>query len=229
MNYIQQINLMWSLIEQGIISGPESVMYMYLLHTSNKLNWKNPFNQSNALICALLNISEKSLIKYRNNLKQAGLIDFESGSTKRINTQYTLIDYCKIYSPTGSQSGNPMDSLSNSPPGSLMGGNRSDYNKHKQNKTKIKVLSLPFPTDLFKEKWQEYKEWKKAEKKGSYKSVSGEQKALNSLNEIAKGNEAIAIKIIDKAMANGWQGLFELKPHEMPADNPETTPAWHHY
>lgn len=135
MNYIELINHYWSLREQGIITGCEGDLYLYLLHTSNKLNWKNPFNQSNRLICAYLNISEKSLIKYRNNLKQAGLIDFESGKALKQNT-----NYCIISSSSGSSSGSSLGSSLGSSSGSSLVENRSDNIKHKLNKTKQDFL-----------------------------------------------------------------------------------------
>lgn len=117
MNYIELINQYWSLREQGIVSGAEGDLYMYLLHTSNKLGWKNPFNQSNRLICAYLNISEKSLIKYKNVLKENGLIDFESGNAIKQNSSYTLLN-CKNYSSQGSSSFSSVDSSSGSDSGS---------------------------------------------------------------------------------------------------------------
>ncbi|MDR1054920.1 MAG: hypothetical protein LBL90_03670 [Prevotellaceae bacterium] len=90
MNYIEMINQYWQLREQGILTGAEGDLYMYLLHMSNKLGWKNPFNQSNALICAILTISEPTLIRHRNTLKQVSLINFESGKSIKKNTQYYL-------------------------------------------------------------------------------------------------------------------------------------------
>ena len=115
MNYIELINHYWQLREQGIVSGAEGDLYLYLLHTSNKLGWKNPFNQSNRLICAFLNISEKSLIKYKNVLKQEGLIDFEPGNAVKQNSSYTLLllDDCNNSSSSDSSS----DSSSGKNPG----------------------------------------------------------------------------------------------------------------
>lgn len=165
MNYIELINHYWQLREQGIVSGAEGDLYMYLLHISNKLGWKNPFNQSNRLICAYLNMSEKSLIKYKNVLKQVGLIDFEAGKAVKQNSSYTLLlldgwnNYsspgsrsdsrpgsgsgssqatdCNNYSSPGGSSGSSSDSRPGSSSGSGSGKNRSDYNKlnTKQNNT----------------------------------------------------------------------------------------------
>ncbi len=141
MNYIELINNYWSLREQGIITGAEGDLYLYLLHTSNKLAWKNPFNQSNRLICAYLNMSEKSLIKYKNTLKQAGLIDFTSGKAIKQNSSYTLLNPCKNYrssesSLNSSLRNSPVSNLNSSP-----GVNRSDNIKQKIKSNKTLSLS----------------------------------------------------------------------------------------
>jgi hypothetical protein len=125
MNYIQLINAYWQLREQGILTASQGDLYMFLLHTSNKLGWKNPFTQPNALICAVLDISEKTLIRNRNILKQEGLIDFESGSAIRRPTLYYLHgSYCKNYSSDDSSHDSSFDQ------------NAPDNTKHKQSKTK---------------------------------------------------------------------------------------------
>lgn len=127
MNYIEIMNHYWQLREQGILTANEGDLYLYLINKSNQLKWKNPFNQSNRLICAVLAISEKSLIKYRNSLKQIGLIDFESGKATKQNT-----NYCIFFRGSGSGLG----SSSGSSSGSGLVQNRSDNNKHIPNKRK---------------------------------------------------------------------------------------------
>lgn len=141
MNYIELINHYWSLREQGILSGAEGDLYLYLLHTSNRLNWKNPFNQSNRLICAYLNMSEKSLIKYKNILKQVGLIEYQSGKAIKQNSTYTLLNPCKNYSSPGSSLNSSLGSNAGSGSDSSPGVNRSDYNKQKTKQNKTLSLS----------------------------------------------------------------------------------------
>lgn len=71
-------------------------------------------------------------------------------------------------------------------------------------------VTYPFG-DGFKKNWEQWKLYKKDELKFRYKTVQSEQAALNSLVNLAKGNEETAIRIIHQSMANGWKGLFELK------------------
>lgn len=138
MNYLELINQYWDLREQGILTANEGDYYLFLLHKCNRLSWKNPFNLSNQLCCGYLGIQEKSLIKYRNKLKQVGLIDFKSG-TKGANTEYSLNIPCKNYSELGSLSGSQTGSKS----GSLSGEKTPDNIKHKPEKTKLNKSHLP--------------------------------------------------------------------------------------
>jgi len=98
MNYIEIINLYWKLREQGILDAGCGDLYLYLVHKSNSLGWKNPFNQSNSLVRAFINVSEPTLIRQRNILKQLGLIEFESGKALRSNTTYYLNNFSSVVS-----------------------------------------------------------------------------------------------------------------------------------
>lgn len=152
MNYIELLNNYWSLREQGILDRNAGDLYLYLIHKSNSLGWKNPFNQSNALICGFLSINEKTLIANRNKLKQEGLVEFVSGK-KGLNTEYTLLavrkggqNYRESYRESGSdnkntgqnysEKGSESDSLNGRENDSLAGEKSADNTKHKLNKTK---------------------------------------------------------------------------------------------
>jgi hypothetical protein len=65
--------------------------------------------------------------------------------------------------------------------------------------------------EKFLEMWGQWEIFKKKEFGFSYKSVQSEQSAVNKLVKLSNGKEEIAIAIIQESMANGWQGLFELK------------------
>ncbi|MDH6309321.1 hypothetical protein M2451_002793 [Dysgonomonas sp. PFB1-18] len=91
MTYIDIINSAWELREQGIISVHEHDLYNYLVHRCNRLNWKNPFNQSTEIICAILGINRNAFTSRRNRLQQLGLIKFKEGTAKTRPAQYTLL------------------------------------------------------------------------------------------------------------------------------------------
>ena len=72
-------------------------------------------------------------------------------------------------------------------------------------------VELPFESYEFKDAWEQFKFYKKKEFKFTYKTKQSERAALKELLILSKGNEDIAIKIINQSLANGWKGLFNLK------------------
>lgn len=73
------------------------------------------------------------------------------------------------------------------------------------------ILVLPWPTDKFKEAWDEWLEYKKREHRFTYKTIKSEQATLNKLYEDVKGSEAEAIATIKRGIAATWEGLFPDK------------------
>ena len=95
----------------------------------------------------------------------------------------------------------------------------------KGSKTPAKVkgtapLVYPFADEVFLNRWEAWKTYKKEQFKFSYKH-SGEQAALKNLGELARGNLEVALAIIQQSMGNGWKGFFELKG----SGNDPKTPA----
>ena len=91
MTYIELINAVWELREQGIITMCEHDLYNYLLHKCNRLNWKNPFSQSTVIICAVLGINRNTLLQRRKRLKQLGLITYKEGKAKTRPAEYRIM------------------------------------------------------------------------------------------------------------------------------------------
>ena len=177
MNYIAQINQFWQLRKEVTFSSVEADLYFYLLEISNGLQWKNPFQQSNALIGATLGISEKTLIAARNRLKQYGLIDFHPG-VKRQPSSYRLLvrkgavslsDSLENFQPIREECDSESDSKSGSESGSVSGKNAPDINKRKQNKRTTTPNSPPAAVVVVDEpakeltaaeqQWQECQTW----------------------------------------------------------------------
>lgn len=92
MNYIKLINQIWDLREQGLVTSHECDLYSYLVHRSNRLGWKNPFNQSTDIMCAVLGINRNSLSRRRKRLCEMGLIRFKDGETKTRPAEYELCE-----------------------------------------------------------------------------------------------------------------------------------------
>lgn len=96
------------------LSAPTQALYYELVAICNEEKWPDEFKCSNDELCAALQISEKSLIIYRQELIQSGLIFYFSGKSKKKISTYSfskeLFDGWKFFSQSdslkGSQSGN---------------------------------------------------------------------------------------------------------------------------
>jgi len=216
MNYIELLNNYWSLREQGIISPLEGDLYLYLIRTSNRYGWKNPFNQTTSAICAFLGINRTALINRRNKLKQIGLIDFKEGIAQSKPAIYEIM--CIKNDTQGSTPiGTPYDTQGSTPTGT------TTLNKTKLNKTKevtavaepppsskkekfeikkfIAPENLPFSGPEFLEAWQKLLESQKWRKKP--------ETAIEATVKMMKDyNEQFLTEQIRRAISGNWQGLF---------------------
>jgi hypothetical protein len=73
------------------------------------------------------------------------------------------------------------------------------------------IVKLPFNSEMFRWKWNEWKDYKKNCHKFSFKTQSSETASLNQLLKLSKNSESEAVEIINQSIANGWKGFFELK------------------
>lgn len=112
-------------------SSIEADLFYELVAICNDEGWPDTFQYPNALLCATIGTSEKSLISARNRLQQAGLLNFISGH-KRFPTKYSFLPLPEV-SKKGSKNGSENGSTS----GSTTGRNTSDSNKTKI-ETKLK-------------------------------------------------------------------------------------------
>jgi hypothetical protein len=126
MNYLQQIKGFWVAQNAHSFSAEEIGLYFYLLEVSNNLRWTNPFKRNNYKIMADLEIKDRrTLERYRNSLKQGGIIEFKTRNGDA-NVAYTLADlsiFCTGYSPgnstgysSGSRSGDGTDNTNKGKP-----------------------------------------------------------------------------------------------------------------
>lgn len=59
--------------------------------------------------------------------------------------------------------------------------------------------------------WNKWLNYKKSQWKFIQRSLVSEETSLNHLKNISNNQEKIAAEIINKSIANGWKGFFELK------------------
>lgn len=77
-------------------------------------------------------------------------------------------------------------------------------------KNETSSIPLPFDSTEFSEKWAEWLQYRKERKLGAY-APTGLKSTFTKLKKISHDDPAIAIEVIEQSLANGWQGLFELK------------------
>lgn len=72
------------------ISAGAQGLFQELAAINNEERWSDVFCCRNAELESALNISEKTLVVYRNELIAAGLIVFKSGKSKRVPCDYSM-------------------------------------------------------------------------------------------------------------------------------------------
>lgn len=97
----------------------------------------------------------------------------------------------------------------------------SDY-MLKKNETSS--IPLPFDSPEFSEKWAEWLQYRKERKLGAY-APTGLKSTFTKLKKISQHDPAVAIEIIEQSLANGWQGLFELKQNFNGTKNKRESPT----
>lgn len=83
---------------------------------------------------------------------------------------------------------------------------KSKSTKSKPEPKPIDIV-LPWDSDLFAAKWNEWKLYKGEQHRFTYKQI-GENNALKSLYNDAGGNMHLAIACIENSMSRGWMGVI---------------------
>jgi len=74
---------------------------------------------------------------------------------------------------------------------------------------------MQYPPQLNIEAWNEWKAYRRENKMKAYKpSARSEGVAVNNLIKLSKGDHHTQLLIVQQSMANGYQGLFEVKTNE---------------
>ena len=89
-NYIQEINKFEQFVESNYLSSMAQLLWYKLMQKCNRSGWQEQIQISNLRLMADLHIGEKTLIKVRKELEEAGLIEVVKGK-KGCPNQYKLI------------------------------------------------------------------------------------------------------------------------------------------
>lgn len=94
-----------------------------------------------------------------------------------------------------------------------VGENSKTEKKNSNNMSSIKDtegIPLPFQSPEFALTWKEWLQYRKEARIKNY-TPTGLKKLFKWLADESKGDEKVAMQIIDQSLTKGWQGLFELK------------------
>lgn len=97
------------------------------------------------------------------------------------------------------------------PVGFVTGNKIVSSKKNSMSTTKdTESIPLPFNSPEFASIWAEWLQNRKEARIKNY-TPTGLKRLFNWLVRESRGDESIAIQIIDQSLTKGWQGLFELK------------------
>lgn len=106
------------------------------------------------------------------------------------------------------------------------GAHTSAREVKKISKTKAEVvIELPFESEIFKDAWVKWKDYRLKEKRQKFKTADSELAQLKHLYDLAGGVEESAVAIIFQSIGNQWQGLFPLKNTVKNGHNSSNTEA----
>ena len=208
-------------------TATEQALFYELVAICNGEDWRDVFDCSNIELCFALNVNEKTLIKARESLINAGLIYYKSGKNKRIISSYSFVKEFKTtvtttVNFTANQTANKgANQTANDT------GDSTDYNKLKQKPnrnilSKVSHGDFDFISNEFLETFTLWLEYKK-DRRENYKSEKSLKACYNKLVKLSKGNPAVASQIVDESIANNWAGFFELKNNKNEYGNKKQT------
>lgn len=79
------------------------------------------------------------------------------------------------------------------------------------------MINSPFtdPSNELLETWKDWMEYKKSEFGFKFKSEQSKKASLKKLYRLSRGDNEIAIAILEEAMSNGYRGFFSLKQSQI--------------
>lgn len=214
MGYLNFINAFWLRQEEFELKSLDVALYFYLLNWNNRLNWDLNFKRSNQKVMSDLGCSFKTLQVSRDRLKAAGLIDFKTSNGVGNVTYSITANLCKNSKGLGGGSGRGL--------GGGLDEVRAEINKSKSKtiksttnvvpkKSEKPIFSLDFISDEnFKKLFEDWLDYRRAIKK-PYKSQQSVEACFKQLQNLGGFRIETCRAVIEQSIANGYQGLFELK------------------
>lgn len=93
MKYLSEINAFRNYLKTNSLEAITQALWYVIIDYHNSCNWERWITIDNQRLMAELSISEKTLIKHRNMLIQAGLIEYKSQQRKKSSGKYKLLSF----------------------------------------------------------------------------------------------------------------------------------------
>jgi len=196
-------------------TATEQALYYELIAICNSEDWSDVFDCSNEELCVALSVHEKTLVKARVTLINAGLIYYKSGKSKRVVSQYSFtIPFKTTEKNTVDKSTDTPTKKPAKPPDSYK--QKQNLMKEKEEK-EIKIKGYDNIDFSFIEPdyvicfmdWLEYKRGKNQK----YRTQKSIETCYKQLKEKAENDADTARKIIEKSIGNNWAGLFPIQKY----------------
>ena len=212
-------------------TATEQALFYELVAICNGEDWRDVFDCSNIELCFALNVNERTLVKARESLINAGLIYYKSGKSRRVVSSYSFVKEFKttvmttVNNTVDNTPDKPTDKRGDKTTNSTT--NSTDYNKLKQKPnenilSKVSHGDFDFISNEFLVTFILLLEFKKVRRE-NYKSEKSLKACYSKLVKLSKDNPAIASQIINEAIANNWAGFFELKNNKNEYGNKKQT------
>lgn len=207
MNSYQLVSRLKKIRVATYLSTADQALYHELIYICNEQKWQDVFNKKNSELCFALNMSEKTLIKSRRKLCDAGLIRFRSSKDKRIGCYYSLS--AVISSVVSSADDAPPGCLSSvdtpvectdEPRDTPIKENIETLNGERCAASPPTPLKYPFGSARFMAAWDLLRRTPKWKNKQNY--------ALQlSLDKLGRFEEEFAVQQMERAIESNWTGV----------------------
>ncbi|WP_102274061.1 DnaD domain-containing protein [Cytobacillus massiliigabonensis] len=144
MNYIKELNAFYDWLELNELSPSAINLWYALMHINNKAGWIETFTVAESVLCVKTGLTDRTLRKVRNELKQKNRIDFVSrkGGKAPIYKLVSFFSTENISAPIRTTEINSVVSVTDSVIDDVTGSSTlNKLNKTKLNKTNISTAT----------------------------------------------------------------------------------------
>ncbi|MSS64576.1 hypothetical protein [Velocimicrobium porci] len=215
MNYMKEIIAFEQWLETHYLPISAQLLWYKLMAICNRAGWSEWVTVDNLRLMAAMQMSrEATLIKTRDELIKAGLVEYQKGKKGSPNKykMISLVATCTFKNVVQNEVESEVERVVENEVKGVV--ESVDIYKHKQNKNKTKKRS----TKVLPEKFCESEPLNNAilaflAHRKSMKAPMTEHaielmlKKLNKMTEV----EEEKIEILNQSIMNNWKGIFELK------------------